>query len=44
MTLSPFLDASLQVQIHIVSALIGLCLGPFVLYRRKRDSMHKLLG
>ena len=44
MTLSPFLSAPLQVQVHVVAALIGLILRAFVLYRPRRDQLHKGLG
>lgn len=44
MTLLPFLSAPLPVQVHIVAALLALILGPFVLYRRRRDRMHKVIG
>lgn len=44
MTLSAFLSVSPQIQIHIVAALIGLVVGAFVLYRPRRDRIHKYLG
>jgi uncharacterized membrane protein len=33
-----------QTQVHIGSALISLGLGPFILWRRKGDTPHKVLG
>ena len=44
MTLLPFLTAPLPVQVHIVAALLALILGPFALYRRRRDRTHKAIG
>ncbi|MFN3262824.1 MAG: DUF2306 domain-containing protein [Pikeienuella sp.] len=44
MTLSPFLTAPVEIQFHIVAALLGVVLGPFVLFRRRRDRLHKTLG
>jgi uncharacterized membrane protein len=44
MTLDPFLTATPHLQVHIVSALIGLTLGPIVLYHPRRDRLHKVLG
>ena len=44
MTLTPFLTAPMDIQVHIIAACIGLILGPVVLYRRRRDVLHKALG
>ncbi|MCK0149345.1 DUF2306 domain-containing protein [Marivita sp. S6314] len=44
MTLTPFLSAPFEIQVHMVCAIIGLSLGPFVLYRSRRDRVHKVLG
>jgi len=44
MTLEPIFTASLMVQIHLVTALLALCIGPFALWRRRRDRVHKVLG
>lgn len=44
MTLTPILSASLPIQLHVVAALIGLTLGAYVLYRPRRDRLHKILG
>ncbi|MGJ8604977.1 MAG: DUF2306 domain-containing protein [Marivita sp.] len=44
MTLDPFLNATLFIQAHMVSAMLGLTIGPFVLYRSRRDRVHKVLG
>ena len=44
MTLDPFLTASQHLQVHMVSAILGLTLGPVVLYRHRRDRVHKILG
>ena len=44
MTLDPILNAPLQIQIHVLAAIVGLLLGPVVLYRRKGDTVHKKLG
>lgn len=39
-----FFEAPVAVQIHLISALEALALGPFVLYRRRRDRLHKIMG
>jgi uncharacterized membrane protein len=44
MTLAPFLTASPVIQIHAIAALLALLLGPFAIYRRRRDRLHRLLG
>jgi uncharacterized membrane protein len=44
MSLSPFLDAAPVIQFHAMAALEALLLGPFVLYRRRRDRLHKVIG
>ena len=42
--LTVFYDAPLPVQLHIVAALIAIFLGPFVIWRKRRDRLHKILG
>ena len=44
MTLLPFLTTSPIIQLHICAALIALILGPFAIYRNRRDRVHKVLG
>lgn len=44
MTLNPLFEASLQIQIHAITAIIAFVLGPFAIYRRRRDRLHKVLG
>ncbi|KPP85963.1 MAG: putative membrane protein [Rhodobacteraceae bacterium HLUCCO07] len=44
MTLTPFFDSSLVVQLHIVTALAALAIGPVALMRRRRDRLHRTLG
>lgn len=44
MTLTPYLDASAYIQVHVITALLALTLGPFALYGRKRDHTHKIVG
>lgn len=44
MTLTPFLDAPLIIQLHAASAIVALVTGPFALFRRRRDKLHKSLG
>ena len=44
MTLAPLLAAPFIVQIHTVSAIAALIIGPFAMYRRKHDRVHKTLG
>ena len=44
MTLTPFLDASFILQIHMIAAVPAILVGPFVLFRRHVDVWHKRLG
>ncbi len=44
MTSSPILNAGLEVQIHVVAALIALAIGPISIWRKRRDRIHKTLG
>lgn len=44
MTFDPILSAPFEVQLHVAAALFALALGPFALYRRRRDFVHKCLG
>lgn len=44
MTLTPLLDASIAIQMHVCSALLAALLTPFLFLRRKGDRTHKLLG
>lgn len=44
MDFHPFLDASLQIQIHAISALQALILGPCLLLARKGTKAHRIWG
>lgn len=44
MGISYFFEASLAIQIHIVAALVALCLGIWMFTRRKGDKAHRLGG
>ncbi|MEO0357930.1 MAG: DUF2306 domain-containing protein [Pseudomonadota bacterium] len=44
MTLTPYLQAPVIVQIHVLLAATALFIGPFVLWRTRRDRLHKALG
>ena len=44
MSLAPFLDAPFIIQLHIALALPALILGPFALFRTRRDIWHKAAG
>ena len=44
MTLTPFFTADPIVQAHAGAALLALCLGPFVIWRKRRDRLHRGLG
>lgn len=43
-SLSPLLDAAPVTQLHAAAAFSALMLGPFALWRRRRDRLHKALG
>lgn len=42
--MSPLLEASLQIQIHVAFAVISIPLGAFVVLRRRRDRLHRACG
>lgn len=44
MTIDPILTAPAFVQMHVLSALIAVVLGPVVLARKSRDKWHKRCG
>lgn len=44
MTLAPFFDAPVIVQVHIIAALLALSLGPVAMLRRRRDLVHRVVG
>ena len=44
MTLDPLVSAALNIQVHALSALIALVVGPVVIHRRRRDALHKAMG
>ncbi len=44
MDLTPILSAAPAVQIHLMAAVMALLLGPFAIYRQRRDRLHKGLG
>lgn len=44
MNLAPILAAPADVQIHLVAALVAIALTPFILFRRKGDGLHRVLG
>ncbi len=44
MSIDPILSAPVYLQIHVVSALLSILLGPVPMYRRKRDRIHKGFG
>ncbi|AXI48495.1 hypothetical protein C1J03_22355 [Sulfitobacter sp. SK012] len=44
MTLAPFFDAPVYIQLHAAAAMIALLLGPFVILRNRRDRLHKTGG
>ena len=44
MSIAPFPDAPLQIQIHAACAVTAIALGPLALYRKKRDRVHKWVG
>lgn len=39
-----FLTASIAIQIHASTAMLALLLGPFALYRKRRDRLHRTIG
>lgn len=44
MTLAPVLGAGPLIQIHVLAACLAFLLGPFVILRRRRDRLHRLVG
>lgn len=44
MSLRPFFEASLAIQLHEIAAILAFGLGAFVLWRRKGNTSHKWWG
>ena len=44
MDFSPIINAPFSVQVHVVFAITSLVLVPFILFGRKGDRRHKMLG
>ncbi|MBL4731396.1 MAG: DUF2306 domain-containing protein [Rhizobiaceae bacterium] len=44
MSLDPLLNATPAIQIHAIAALISFFLGPFILFSKKGDTKHKVMG
>ena len=44
MTLDPILNAPVEILIHLVFAAVAIVIGPFALFRTRRDRVHKVLG
>ncbi|WP_430449304.1 DUF2306 domain-containing protein [Rhodophyticola sp.] len=44
MTLDPILNAPTEVQVHVLAVIAAVALGPFAIYRRRRDLVHRILG
>ena len=44
MTIDPILAAPLIVQLHVISAVSAVVLGPIALFRRSRDIWHRCAG
>lgn len=42
--LDPILNAPSEIQTHVAFALVALMLGPFALFRQRRDQIHKITG
>lgn len=44
MTSTPIATAPFVIQVHVLFALVSVVIGPFALYRKRRDGLHKSLG
>lgn len=44
MNLSPLLDASLPIQVHVATIVPAALLGPYILFARKGTPRHRFLG
>ncbi len=44
MSLTPFLNAPIIIQVHSLCAILALVIGPFALFRRRRDRIHRWAG
>ncbi len=44
MSLAPLIEAPLVIQLHVACAVPALVIGPFALFRTRRDRIHKVLG
>ena len=43
-SLTPLVEAPLVIQLHVVSAVAAITLGPIALFRKSRDRLHKVFG
>ena len=44
MSFEPLFNAGIAIQIHVVAATLSFFLGPFILFKKKGDARHKILG
>ena len=44
MSVIPFINAPLLIQVHAMFAIVALCVGPVAIHRRRRDRIHKVAG
>ncbi len=44
MSLAPLLSASPAIQVHAIGAILALGLGPVILFSKKGNGLHKILG
>ena len=44
MNIEPLFQLPVAIQIHVLSAMIAFVLGPVALWRKRRDSLHKITG
>jgi uncharacterized membrane protein len=44
MDLTPLMNESAVIQFHVACAMLSLCLAPIMLWRRKGDGVHMIIG
>ena len=44
MTLEPLLAAPAVIQLHVAAAILSVALGPVAIFRRSRDTLHRVAG
>lgn len=44
MTFAPIIGSTVAIQIHVIAAMLAVCLAPLIILRERRDKLHKTAG